>query len=273
MTVVHCNGASIPAIGFGTWELRDDVAREMVEAALRIGYRHIDTAQMYGNEREVGAGLRASGIARDQVFLTTKIWPDHFAAANFKKAARERLELLGLDYVDLLLMHWPSRTVPLAETIEALNWARTEGIARHIGVSNFTTTLIDQAVSLSPAPLVCNQIEYHPYLDQSKVLERCGAHGMAVTAYCPIARGRAVSDPLLASIGSAHGKSASQVALRWLVQQPGVIAIPRTRNIERAKENLDIFDFELSAADMDRISALHAADGRVVNIAHAPEWD
>jgi diketogulonate reductase-like aldo/keto reductase len=270
---VTANGASIPALGFGTWALPDDRVQALVEHALAVGYRHLDTAQMYGNEAAVGAGLRASGLPRDAVFLTTKIWPDHFARDDFRRAADERLQLLGVDELDLLLLHWPSKTVPLAETIEALNAVKAAGQTRHIGVSNFTTRLIDEAVRSSAAPLVTDQVEYHPYLSQAKVLGKLKAHGMALTAYCPIARGKVVDDPTLGAIGKAYGKSATQVALRWLVQQEGVIAIPRSSSETRIEANLAVFDFSLSDADMARIAALGSPTGRVVDIAVAPEWD
>ena len=273
MHEVDANGAAIPALGFGTWALPDDRVQPLVEHALELGYRHLDTAQMYGTEAAVGAGLRASGLPRDDVFLTTKIWPDDFAAADFRRAADQRLKLLGVEKLDLLLLHWPSKTVPLAETIEALNAVKDAGQTRHIGVSNFTTTLIDEAVRLSAAPLVTNQVEYHPFLGQAKVLAKLKAHGMALTAYCPLARGRVVDDPTLAEIGRAHGKSATQVALRWLVQQEGVIAIPRSSNEARVEANLQVFDFTLSDEEMARIHAMGSPAGRVVNIAVAPEWD
>jgi diketogulonate reductase-like aldo/keto reductase len=273
MHSVSANGAVIPSIGFGTWALPDERVQQLVEHALAIGYRHIDTAQMYGNEKAVGAGIRASGLPRGEIFLTTKIWPDDFARDAFRRAAAERLELLGVDQVDLLLLHWPSKTVPLAETIEALNAARDARQTRHIGISNFTTAMIDEAVRLSRAPLVTNQVEYHPYLDQSKVLATLAKHGMALTAYCPIARGKAVEDPTLAEIGRHHGKSASQVALRWLIQQENVVAIPRSSKEQRIAENLNVFDFELSEGEMARIDAMGSPAGRVVNIAIAPEWD
>ena len=270
---VDANGASIPALGFGTWDLPHDRVQPLVEHALGVGYRHLDTAQMYGNEAAVGAGLRASGLAREAVFLATKIWPDDFARADFRKAADERRRLLGVDRLDLLLLHWPSKTVPLAETIEALNAVREAGQTRHIGVSNFTTKLIDEAVRRSAAPLVTDQVEYHPYLDQTKVLAKLREHGMALTAYCPIARGRVAGDPTLVRIGAAHGKSATQVALRWLVQQDGVIAIPRSSNEARIEANLQIFDFRLSAAEMAEIHAMGAPTGRLVDIAVGPDWD
>jgi diketogulonate reductase-like aldo/keto reductase len=270
---VSANGAQIPALGFGTFDLPSARVQHLVEHALGVGYRHLDTAQMYGNEAAVGAGLRNAAPDRETVFLTTKIWPDHFARDALRQAADERLRLLGIDRVDLLLLHWPSKTVPLAETIEALNAVRAAGLTRHIGVSNFNTRLIEEAVRLSAAPLVTNQVEYHPYLDQTKVLAKLREHGMALTAYCPIARGRVADDPTLVAIGNAHGKSATQVALRWLIQQEGVIAIPRSADEARIEANLQVFDFALSAAEMARISGLGSAAGRLVDFALAPEWD
>jgi len=273
MHSVNANGASIPALGFGTWALPDDRVQHLVEHSIKVGYRHVDTAQMYNNEKAVGAGIKASGIARDDIFLTTKIWPDFFARDAFRRAADERLALLGVDQVDLLLLHWPSKTVPLAETIEALNAVKDAGQTRHIGISNFTTAMIEEAVGLSAAPLVTNQVEYHPFLSQAKVMAVLKKHGMALTAYCPLARGKVVDDPTLAEIGKAHGKSAGQVALRWLVQQEAVIAIPRSSSEKRIEENLDVFDFALNDAEMARISAMGSAQGRVVAVAIAPEWD
>lgn len=270
---VTANGASIPAIGFGTWALPEDRVQPLVEHALGVGYRHVDTAQMYGNEKAVGAGIKASGLGRDEVFLTTKIWPDHFRRDDFKRMADERLRLLGVDQLDLLLLHWPSRTVPLAETIGALNEVQAQGKTRHIGVSNFTVAMIEEASRLSEAPLVTDQVEYHPFLTQTKVLATLKKHGMALTAYCPIARGKVVDDPTLTRIGKAHGKSATQVSLRWLVQQEGVIAIPRSSNEQRIEENLAVFDFTLSPDEMATIDAMGSPQGRVVQIDIAPEWD
>jgi diketogulonate reductase-like aldo/keto reductase len=270
---VTCSGASIPALGFGTWELRGETARRLVEAALEIGYRHLDTAQMYGNEAEVGAGLRASGLPREAVFLTTKVWPDRFRRGDLERSVEESVERLGVR-PDLVLLHWPNPDVPLAETIEALNRVAEQGLTRHIGVSNFTTAMLDEAVRLSPRPLVTDQVEYHPFLGQDAVLARCRAHGMSLTAYCPLARGRVFKDPVLARIGEAHGKGPGQVALRWLVQQQGVIAIPRSSSVEHARTNFAIFDFELSESEMAEVAALAGPRSRVVNVAGlAPAWD
>jgi diketogulonate reductase-like aldo/keto reductase len=272
--IVEAHGARIPLIGLGTWDLRGRTCARVVEQALRLGYRHVDTAEMYDNEREVGEGLRASGVPRDEVFVVTKVWPSHFAPRELLRAAKESLAKLRLTAVDLLLLHWPNPQIPLSETIGALCKAKQDGLARHVGVSNFNIALIDEAVKLSTEPLVCNQFEMHPFLDQSKLVAACRAQGMAVTAYSPIARGNAKNDAVLTRIGKAHGKTAAQVCLRYLVQQQ-VAAIPRTSKIERLEENHAIFDFQLAGTEMSEIAALASRDGRVVDWSYSgsPNWD
>jgi diketogulonate reductase-like aldo/keto reductase len=272
MNFVEANGAKIPAIGLGTWELRDRTCARIVEQALRLGYRHIDTAQVYDNEREVGEGVRASGVKRDEIFLTTKIWTTHFKPNDLDRSAKESLARLRMTEVDLLLLHWPNAQVPLADTLGALARVKQQGLARHIGVSNFTVALIDEAVAACPEPLVCDQVEYHPYLDQTKVREACAHHGMAVVAYSPVAKGRIKNDRALLRIGDRYRKTAAQVCLRWLVQQ-NVVAIPRTSKLERLSENIEIFDFELFEDDMKAISAMGSAEGRLTNYGFAPNWD
>jgi 2,5-diketo-D-gluconate reductase B len=272
MQTIEANGAVIPSIGLGTWELRGRTCARIVEQAIKLGYRHIDTAQVYENEREVGEGLRASGVRRDEMFLTTKVWTTHFAPHDLERSVKESLVRLRLSEVDLLLLHWPNPQVPLAETLGALAHARQLGLARHVGVSNFTVALIEEAVAASPAPLACNQVEYHPYLDQTKVREACARHGLAMVAYSPVAKGRIKSDATLARIGRAHGKTPAQVCLRWLVQQ-GVAAIPRTSRIERLSENIDLFDFALSVEEMHEVFQMGGADGRMTDFAFAPKWD
>ena len=271
---VEAHGARIPLIGLGTWDLRGRVCARIVEQALRLGYRHIDTAEMYDNEREVGEGLRSSGIKRDEVFVTTKIWPSHFAPRELERAAKDSLMRLRLSEVDLLLLHWPNPRIPLSETLGALCKVKQAGLARHIGVSNFTVALIEEAVTLASEPLACNQIELHPFLDQTKVVAACRAHSMAVVAYSPIARGNAKIEAVLAHVGQAHGKTAAQVCLRWLTQQQ-IAVIPRTSRVERLLENFSIFDFELSPAEMAEIGALARGDGRLVDYAYSgtPKWD
>jgi len=266
--------ARIPLIGLGTWDLRGRTCVRMAEQALRLGYRHVDTAEMYDNEREVGEGLRAAGIKRDDVFISTKVWPSHFAARDLERSAKESLARLRLAEVDLLLLHWPNPQIPLKETLAALCKVKRMGLARNIGISNFTVPLIEQAVKLADEPLVCNQIEMHPFLDQSKVIAACRAHDIAVIAYSPIARGDVKNHAVLARIGKIHGKTAAQVSLRFLVQQ-GIAVIPRTSRVERLSENLAIFDFELSQAEMAEIASLASSGGRIVDYAYSgsPKWD
>jgi 2,5-diketo-D-gluconate reductase B len=271
---IEAYGAKIPLIGLGTWDLRGRVCARSVEQALRLGYRHIDTAEMYDNEREVGEGLRASGVKRAEVFITTKVWPSHFAPRELERAAKDSLVRLRLPEVDLLLLHWPNPRIPLAETMGALCKVKQAGLARQIGVSNFTVALVKEAVGLASEPLVCNQIELHPFLDQSKVVAACRAKGMAVTAYSPIARGAAKNDAVLTRIGKVYGKSAAQVCLRWITQHR-IAAIPRTSKLERLSENLAIFDFQLTPEEMAEIGALAHLDGRIINYAYSgtPQWD
>ena len=271
---IEAQGAHIPLIGLGTWDLRGRTCARVVEQALRLGYRHVDTAELYENEREVGEGVRASGVKRDEVFIVTKIWPSHFGPRELERAAKDSMVRLRLSEVDLLLLHWPNPQIPLSETLPALGKVKRMGLARHIGVSNFTVALIEEAVRLADEPLVCNQIEVHPLLDQSKVIAACRRHRMAIVAYSPIARGTLKDHQVLTRIGRAHGKTAAQASLRFLVQQ-GIAVIPRTSRIERLSENLGIFDFELSAAEMADISRLASRDGRIVDYAYsgAPKWD
>jgi 2,5-diketo-D-gluconate reductase B len=263
MSAVTAQNAVIPAIGLGTWQLRGRLCARIVEQALRLGYRHIDTAEMYDNEREVGAGLHASGRRREDVFVTTKVWPTHFAPPELERAAKDSLTRLRLSEVDLLLLHWPSPKIPLAETIGALCNVKRMGMTRHIGVSNFSGAILEQAVKLSTEPLLCNQIEIHPFIDQSAIVAASRAHGMTVVAYSPIAKGAARNHPVLVRIGKAHGKTAAQVSLRFLLQQD-IVVIPRTSKVERLAENLAVLDFELSAQEMAEIGKLARPDGSVM---------
>lgn len=266
---VTAGGARIPTVGLGTWTLRGKECTRLVEQAIAAGYRHIDTAQMYDNEREAGDGVRVSG-KRNEIFVTTKVQPENLNASDLERSAHESVKKLGFA-PDLLLIHWPNPRVPLAETLGALNKVKRDGLTKHIGVSNFTVALIEQAVKLSESPLVCDQVEFHPFLDQTKVVATCKKNDMAVVAYSPIARGGAERDQVLNRIGKLHGKSAAQVSLRWLVQQ-NIVVIPRTSKPERLTENIDIFDFELTSAEMKEIGAL-ARGGRIVDWAYSPKWD
>jgi 2,5-diketo-D-gluconate reductase B len=262
--MLTAHGAPIPALGFGTSPMTGSMAASEIVAALKAGYRHIDAARKYGTEQVVGEGLQASGVPRKDIFLTTKVSHENLHAADFAKSVDASLKALGTDYVDLLLVHWPNPEIPLAETMPALAKAKQQGKARHVGVANFNTTLLDQAIKLCPEPLVCLQAEYHPYLDQSKLLAALRQRGMAFVAYCPLGRGRLFNDPVLTGIAQSRGKSIAQIALRWLMQQ-GVGAIPRSSNPERIADNFKVFDFTLSDDEMKRISALKRADGRIAN--------
>lgn len=276
MHEVAANGAKIPAIGLGTWTLKGDQCSDLVSHALAVGYRHVDTAKMYDNEAAVGAGIKASPVPRDDIFLTTKVWWTDLAPGDLERSAEGSLKRLGLDHVDLLLIHWPNARIPLEGTIKALNKMRERGLTRHIGVANFPTRLLGEAITLSDAPLVANQVEYHPYLDQTKVHAACRAAGMAMVSYCPLYRGGGLlEEEAIRSAASRLGKTPGQVVLRWHVQQEGVVAIPRTTRKERLVENAAIFDFQLSDAEMTEISALTKANSRICEHDFSPGegWD
>jgi diketogulonate reductase-like aldo/keto reductase len=270
---ISARGADIPAIGFGTSQLKD--CGEIVATALKLGYRHIDTAWKYGSEKGVGEGLRASGVPRKEIFLVTKVSHEYLRAEDFARSVEESLKNLQVDYVDMLHVHWPSvDNIPLSETMGALARAKREGKARHIGVANFNIALLEQALRLCPEPLSTLQAEYHPYLDQSKVLAACRRLGLVFTAYCPLGRGRLITDPVIGAIAQARGKTIAQVALRWQMQQGNISAIPRSSNPKHMAESLDVFDFELTGDEMQRIFALKRPDGRIANPAgRAPAWD
>jgi diketogulonate reductase-like aldo/keto reductase len=271
---IDANGAQIPAIGLGTWTLKGAECADLVQAAIETGYRHIDTAAMYDNEEAVGRGIARAALPRDELFVTTKVWWTDLAAADLRRSAERSLDKLGLDHVDLLLIHWPNKSIPLSETIAALNQARDDGLARNIGVSNFTTALLAEATRLSKHRLAANQVEHHPKLDQTRVLAACRAAGIAMVSYCPLGRGLdLMREPAIASAAKAHGRTPGQVILRWHVQQNGVAAIPRTARRERLAENLDITNFELTAAEMAAISSLQSANSRICDFGFSPEWD
>jgi diketogulonate reductase-like aldo/keto reductase len=270
---LKAHGAEIPAVGFGTSGM-GYVTAEHVAAALKAGYRHIDTARKYGTEPAVGEGMRASGIPRGEIFVCTKVSHENLHAADFARSVDESLKAIGVDYVDLLLVHWPEKNTPLAETIGALAKAKRQRLTRHIGVANFNIAMLDDAIALCPEPLATLQVECHPYLDQSKVIAACRERGLVLTAYCPLARGRIKGDPVLADIGRRSGKTCAQIALRWLMQQQMIAAIPRSSNAARIAENIDVFDFKLDDDEMFRIGALKRRDGRSANpVGRAPVWD
>jgi len=268
-------GAHIPVIGYGTMRFPEpERAVELIARSLECGYRHIDTARKYGSEQWVGEGIRASGLPREDIWVTTKVTEENATADDFARSLETSLKTLGLDYVDLLLIHWHQPKVPLEETLGALAKAKREGLAKNIGVSNFTVALLDEAVDKCPEPLVVNQIEYHTYIRQDKVIAACRKHGMLVTCHAPLARGEMLKDPVILKIATAHGKTAAQIALKWLIQQPDISAVPRGLKFSEIEENIDIFDVELSKDEMNQISALRDKNIRIVQgRGRHPVWD
>jgi diketogulonate reductase-like aldo/keto reductase len=270
---VQAGGASIPSLGFGTWAARGDECAQAVTWALESGYRHVDTAAVYANEEAVGDGIRASRVPRGEIFLTTKVGPDDIDEGKLERSAEASLKRLGFDHVDLLLIHWPSPKIPLKRSMAALAKAKRRGLTRHIGVSNFTPRLIAEAVALSQEPVATNQCEYHPRLDQSRLIDACRQQGVSFTSYCPLGRaGDILADPKVTAIAERHGKTPAQVLLRWQVQQPGVIAIPKSADRQRIAENIAIFDFALDEAEMGALFGLASPQGRIVSPAWAPDW-
>lgn len=272
MKVYGIHGASIPALGFGTWRLRDDICRDMVRFALEIGYRHIDTAAIYGNEEDVGRAIAESGVPREDIFLATKVWSSKLAPDDLKRSAAESLDRLGTGYMDLFLIHWPARSVPLHETLGAMRQLQEEGRVRHIGISNFNVALMRETIETLNVPIVTNQVEYHPYLSQNRVLEYCRQAGITLTAYCPLAEGRAAKDKTLKRIGAKHDRSAAEVALRWLLHQDMVSVIPMTTNPEHCLANLRVMEFSLTPEDRAEITVL-ARGKRLIDMHSGYPWD
>jgi 2,5-diketo-D-gluconate reductase B len=269
---IEAHGARIPVLGLGTFPLKDDTCIDMVTQALRLGYRHIDTAAMYGNEREVGQGLKASGVQRAQVFLTTKVWHTDLDDGPLQKSVERSLKALGVPFVDLLLIHWPNPKIPLRNTFRALKQMRNAGYARHVGVSNFPTALVQDSLHIGEVPIVTNQVELHPWLDQRKLMKLCFAKGISLTAYMPLGRAAVLADPVIGEIAAEKSVSPAQVILAWHRRQ-GIVAVPKTANAARLTENLDSLNVTLTPDEMVRIGALRRPDGRQLQPAFSPVWD
>ncbi len=251
MEFQEIKGEKVPSLGLGTYRLSGADCERSVEEGLKMGYRHVDTAQMYANEEQVGNGVRASGVDRGDVFITTKVWPSDFSRERVFETVRQSLKKLQMDHVDLLLMHWPSRDVPLSETLGAMSELRSSGSVRHVGVSNFPPEMVAEVSS--HAEVFCNQIKYHPGEDRGDLLSQAGEMDYLLTAYSPISRGAVLRNPTLSQIAEEHGKTPAQVALRWLIQQEKVAAIPKATSREHLEANLYIFDFKLSKEEMQRV--------------------
>jgi len=270
MPILEANGMRMPRIGLGTWPMKGAECQAAVESALSLGYRHLDTAEMYGNEDAVGAGLAASGLKRGDVFVTTKIWNDKTNGAAIRRAFDDSLDRLDTPYVDLLLIHWPSPELELADALRGLAVIRAEGRAKSIGVSNFPPRLLQRAIDVG-VNLACLQVECHLLLDQSKLLGICRANGMALTAYSPLAKGANLESPVIDGVAAKHGATRGQVALAWLLAQDGVAMVPKAASPARQKENLGALEVKLDAEDLAALAAL-PKDRRLVNPAIAPDW-
>jgi 2,5-diketo-D-gluconate reductase B len=274
IAMVNAGGTKIPVLGFGTYGMSGSQLQNVLVAALQRGFRHIDTAQMYQNEADVGVAIRASGVPRDAIFVTTKVWVGNYIRQRFMASVDESLRRLQTNHIDLLLVHWPCGGAPLEDQIEGLNRAVDSGKVRYIGVSNYNVAMMRAAAALSTRPLVTNQVEYHPFLDQTAVLQQVASGGSSLMAYCGMAVGRVFETQLLKDMAARHGRSVAQIVLRWLIQQPNVVALSRTEKIERLPQNTDIFDFALGDDDMAAIGRLKSPGGRIVNPSQlAPAWD
>lgn len=273
MIQIKLQTTTVSALGFGTWKLRGEDCVTAVRHALDVGYRHFDTAQIYENEEDVGTALKDSGIPRSEIFLTTKVWMDRVRDGVLQKSVDESLRKLKTDYVDLLLIHWPVKDVLYEEQMRALNDVYMDSKTKLMGVSNFTVSQMQIVRETIGAQIVNNQVEYHPYLSQKPVLDYVRSNGMFLTAYSPLARGKVNESTLLQHIAHKYGKNPGQVALRWLLQQQNVAAIPKAATPAHIEANFHIFDFTLGPEEMDKISALARPDGRMVNPDWAPFWD
>lgn len=272
MDYIHRSKEWIPKLGFGTFNLRGREAQGALEFALDVGYRHFDTAQVYENEADIGAVLGRAEEPRERLFITTKVWGTHLNRKDFLPSVENSLRELRQDYLDLLLIHWPNEQIPMEEVMEQLQEAQRKEYCRLIGVSNFTVALLEETRQLG-VPIVCNQFEYHPFLDQRKLVEKCQEMGLFMTAYSPIARGVVADEPEIQDIAANHKVKPTQVALRWLVQQEDVVAIPKSAKLMRIRENFDVFNFSLTEEEMDRVSALRSRGMRLFDPKFAPEWD
>jgi diketogulonate reductase-like aldo/keto reductase len=274
MQRVTALGAQIPLIGLGTAGLVGERARTVVRRGLELGYRHIDTAQSYDNEVEVGEAVRTCSIPREDIFVTTKVWVDRFAQGDLERSVGESLERLQLDAVDLVLLHWPNPKYALEETVRALSRVRRLGLAREIGLSNFPVATMIQALAAADEPLAAIEVEFHPFLDQRGLLDVAADHELAVIAHTPLARGRVLDDPTIRSIAARNERSPAQVALRWLLQHRGVAAVPGCTSEEHLEENLAVFEFALSADDVNAISGLRSRAGRILEWPElVPRWE
>ncbi|MEF8849155.1 MAG: aldo/keto reductase [Candidatus Bipolaricaulota bacterium] len=248
------DSCSVPALGLGTWKLRGKECEETVRKAIDLGYRHIDTAIFYDNEEEVGKAIKDH--SREELFVTTKVWKDKLHYEDFKRSAEGSLKRMDTDYIDLLLIHWPNPEIPLEETIKAMNQLVEEGKVRHLGVSNFNKSQLRKARDLSDKPIVNNQVKYHLGMDLTAMLNYCRENGIFLTAYSPLGRGKVLKSKELTRIGSRYGKTPVQIALKWLVRQENVLAIPKASSVDHLRENISLFNWKLEEKDLETLDQL-----------------
>ncbi len=256
MNYVEAKGEKIPLIGFGTWNLKGQNGKKAIKDAIEMGYRHIDTAQFYGNERIVGEAISESDVDRDKIFLTTKLWKSNLEYEKAKSSFEKSLSKLNTGYVDLLLIHWPVERVPVKETIRAMNEIQSADMVRHIGVSNFDVNQLKEAQKVSKTPILTDQVKYNPLTPKPEILQYCQKNDIILTAYSPLAKGRVIHNEKLSEIGKKYGKSAAQVALRWIIKHENTVAIPKAGSEKHRKDNIEIFDFELNKEEMKEIANL-----------------
>lgn len=272
MKFIPLNTDRIPAIGLGTYKIKGPGASDIIKKAIGIGYRHIDTAQLYENEEEIGQAIKGSGIHRDEIFLTTKVWPSNLTEDRFLPSVEESLQKLKVDYADLLLVHWPHHQMTPEEYIPTLMEIQQKGLAKYIGVSNFNIAQL-KATLKTGANIITNQVEFHPWINQTRLHKWMHDHGMLLTAYCPLGQGRFMNDKKLDVIAAKYLRTPAQVILRWMMQKDDVIAIPKSTNTLRLEENIKVFDFELKQEDIDAIDAWRLENIRVVGVQAGAKWD
>ncbi|MET0969055.1 MAG: aldo/keto reductase [Tardiphaga sp.] len=272
MQTIQTQGITVPKLGLGTFKLTGEACASAVAGAIGLGYRHIDTAEMYGNEAEVGAGIKAAKLARSDLHVTTKVWHENLAPDAIKRAFDASQTKLGLDVIDLYLVHWPSKSMDLPAVFKTLMGLKDEGRIRALGVANFPVKLMKQAVEEIGAPVACNQVEYHALLSQAPLLAYLRSKSIPLVAYCPLGQGRLADNDAMKKIGEKHGVSAAQVALKWLLDQDGVMAIPKASREVSQQANLDAWKVTLDDDDRKAIAAL-PKDQRLVNPGFAPDWD
>lgn len=272
MKYIKLGAQSVPAIGLGTYKLKGPDAIDIMSQALSLGYRHIDTAQLYENEDEVGSAIIESGITRNEIYLTTKVWPSNLSRERFLPSVEESLSKLKTDHVDLLLIHWPHLHLKVEEYMPSLIKARELGYTKEIGVSNFNIVQLKSALK-SGAEIVTNQVEFHPWINQTKLHGWMTEHQLPLTAYCPLGQGKFLTDKKLESLSSKHFRSPAQIILRWMMQKDDIIAIPKSNNVKRLADNLNVFDFKLSKTEIEMIDAWRLENNRIVGINAGAKWD